>query len=268
MHWRGDLAIVIWGGDLSVSRGLYWFLLFCLRSDKMAEHFDDLSLPSDFDGTVRLFPLRNVVSFPGIVQAFNVFEPRYRKMMEDCLESDRLIAMATVDLLGDRLPDGEPAIEPVVCVGRVLSSTKLDDGNYNLFLIGVKRAVILTELDTSLPYRLAEVEVQDEDLKERFGEGVSRELILSKFSDLLNLIPGANDQVLEQFSSKSLPLCRLVDMVCYASNMDPEDQHRILSTVDLNRRGSLLLSLLDARIQEAQQKSDSGPRFPPEFSVN
>lgn len=234
----------------------------------MAEHFVDLSLPSDFDGTVRLFPLRNVVLFPGIVQAFNIFEPRYRKMMEDCLESDQLITMATVDPLGDRLPDGQPAIEPVVCIGRVLSSTKLDDGNYNLFLIGVKRAVVLTELNSSLPYRMAEVEVQEENLKEQFSGGLSRELILSKFSELLNLIPGANDQVLEQFGSKGLPLCRLVDMVCYASGMDPEDQHRILSTMDLDRRGSLLLSLLDARIQKAQQNSDSGPRFPPEFSLN
>ena len=47
----------------------------------MAEGFVDLSLPPDFDGTVRLFPLRDVVLFPGIVQAFNIFEPRYRKMI-------------------------------------------------------------------------------------------------------------------------------------------------------------------------------------------
>lgn len=235
----------------------------------MAEDFVDLSLPPDFGGTVRLFPLRDVVLFPGIVQAFNIFEPRYRKMMEDCLDSDQLITMATVDPHGDRRLDGQPAIEPVVCIGRVLSSTKLEDGNYNLFLIGVKRAVIATELNTDSPYRVAAVEVQEEDAEEQFGGGVSRELILSKFSELLELIPSSNDQVLKQFSSKGLPLCRLVDMVCYASGMAPEDQLRILSTMDLSCRGTLLLSLLDDRIQEVQyKKSDSGRRFPPEFSSN
>ena len=234
----------------------------------MAEGFVDLSLPPDFDGTVRLFPLRDVVLFPGVVQAFNIFEPRYRKMMEDCLGSDQLITMATVDPHGDRRPDGQPAIEPVVCVGRVLSSTKLADGNYNLFLIGVKRAVIMTEIDTNSPYRLAEVEIQEEDDEEQFCEGVSRKLILSKFSELLRLIPGSNDQVLKQFSSKDLPLCRLVDMVSYASGMAPKDQLRILATMDLNCRGALLLCLLDERIQEVQHKSNSAPKFPPEFSLN
>ena len=234
----------------------------------MSEHFVDLSLPEDFDGTVRLFPLRNVVLFPGVVQAFNIFEPRYRQMMQDCLDSDKLITMATVDPLGSKVASGAPEIEPVVCIGRVLSSTKLDDGNYNLFLIGVKRAVVLTELDTTLPYRLAEVKVENENLKEQFTDGISRELILSKFDELLQLIPGVNNQVLEQFKSKSLPLCRLVDMVCYASGMDPDDQHRILSAFDLNRRGSMLANMLDQRIATARQNNGGGPQFPPEFSLN
>ena len=234
----------------------------------MSEHFVDLSLPEDFDGTVRLFPLRNVVLFPGVVQAFNIFEPRYRKMMEDCLDNDQLITMATVDPLGSKLSTDVPEIEPVVCIGRVLSSTKLPDGNYNLFLIGVKRAVVLTELDTSLPYRSAEVKVQNEDLAEQFSDGISRELILSKFEALLQLIPGVNSQVLEQFKSKSLPLCRLVDMVCYAAGMDPDDQVRILSTFDLNRRGKMLLELLDQRIESARGNNSNGPNFPPEFSLN
>ena len=234
----------------------------------MPEHFVDLSLPEDFDGTVRLFPLRNVVLFPGVVQAFNIFEPRYREMMKDCLDSDKLITMATVDPLGSELDSG-PEIEPVVCIGRVLSSTKLDDGNYNLFLIGVKRAVVLTELDTSLPYRMAEVKVENEDLKEQFTDGISRELILSKFDELLQLIPGVNNQVLEQFKSQTLPLCRLVDMVCYASGMDPDDQQRILSAFDLNRRAGMLLEMLDQRIATAQQNNNGGgPQFPPEFSLN
>ena len=226
------------GGLIAVER---IFCCFYLVSEcEMAEDFVDLSLPPDFDGTVRLFPLRDVVLFPGVVQAFNIFEPRYRKMMEDCLNSDQLITMATVDPHGDRLPDGQPAIDPFVCIGRVLSSTKLEDGNYNLFLIGVKRAIVVTELNANLPYRVAEVEVQEEDDEEQFGDGVSRELILSKFSELLELTPGSNDQVLKQFGSKGLPLCRLVDMVCYASGMAPKDQLRILSTIDLKLSWSVV----------------------------
>ena len=234
----------------------------------MAKNFVDLSLPDDFDGTVRLFPLKNVVLFPGVVQAFNIFEPRYREMMQDCLDSDQLLTIATVDSLSDVLPSGEPAIEPIVCVGRVLNSAKLDNGNFNLLLIGVRRAMVLTELDTHLPYRLAEVKIQNEDLTEQFSDGVSREMIFSKLSELLQHTSGINDQVVNQFNEKDLPLCRLVDMVCCASGMTSDDQYRILSTLDLNHRARLLLSLLDQRIQGIRQDNDLGPGFPPKFSLN
>ena len=234
----------------------------------MAKNFVDLSLPDDFDGTVRLFPLKNVVLFPGVVQAFNIFEPRYREMMQDCLDSDQLLTIATVDSLSDVLPSGEPAIEPIVCVGRVLNSTKLDNGNFNLLLIGVRRAMVLTELDTHLPYRLAEGKIQNEDLTEQFSDGVSREMIFSKLSELLQSTSGINDQVVNQFDEKDLPLCRLVDMVCCASGMTSDDQYRILSTLDLNHRVRLLLSLLDQRIQGIRQDNDLGPGFPPKFSLN
>ena len=234
----------------------------------MAKNFVDLSLPDDFDGTVRLFPLKNVVLFPGVVQAFNIFEPRYREMMQDCLDSDQLLTIATVDSLSDVLPSGEPAIEPIVCVGRVLNSTKLDNGNFNLLLIGVRRAMVLTELDTHLPYRLAEVKIQNEDLTEQFSGGVSREMIFSKLSELLQHASGINDQVVNQFDEKDLPLCRLVDMVCCASGMTSDNQYRILSTLDLNHRARLLLSLLEQRIQGIRQDNDLGPGFPPKFSLN
>ncbi|MFM8272901.1 MAG: LON peptidase substrate-binding domain-containing protein, partial [Gemmata sp.] len=48
----------------------------------------------DFAGTVRLFPLPNLVVFPHVVQGLHVFEPRYRRMTADALAGDRLIGMA------------------------------------------------------------------------------------------------------------------------------------------------------------------------------
>ncbi|HEY3348701.1 MAG TPA: LON peptidase substrate-binding domain-containing protein [Thermoanaerobaculia bacterium] len=42
---------------------------------------------------VRLFPLPNVVLLPGTTMPLHVFEPRYRRMLADALDSDRLIGM-------------------------------------------------------------------------------------------------------------------------------------------------------------------------------
>ena len=73
----------------------------------------------DFCGTVRLFPLPNLVLFPHVAQPLHIFEPRYRQMTADALEDDRLLAMALLQ------PDAEeqgaaPPIHRVVCVGRIL----------------------------------------------------------------------------------------------------------------------------------------------------
>ena len=72
--------------------------------------FEDLSFSvQKFAGSVRLFPLPNLVLFPHVMQPLHVFEPRYRSLLEDALASDRLITMALLDPgLGKRLR-GPPA---------------------------------------------------------------------------------------------------------------------------------------------------------------
>ena len=64
-----------------------------MGSPMKSEH----SLPEDFGNVVRLFPLPNVVLFPGIVQALQLFEPRYKALVADALETDQLITMALID---------------------------------------------------------------------------------------------------------------------------------------------------------------------------
>ena len=54
---------------------------------------DDVTVPSSFDGNVRLFPLPNVVLFPHVLLPLHIFEPHYRQMTADALASDRLLAM-------------------------------------------------------------------------------------------------------------------------------------------------------------------------------
>ena len=48
---------------------------------------------NQFCGTARLFPLPNLVLFPSVIQPLHIFEPRYRQMMADALDGDRLLAL-------------------------------------------------------------------------------------------------------------------------------------------------------------------------------
>src|SRR5438034_7329547 len=106
---------------------------------------------------VPLFPLPNVVLFPRAVLPLHICEERYKEMTADALNGDRRIAMALLRPGWERSYYGRPQIEPVVCVGKILSHEKLPDGKYNFLLQGELRAGIAGE-HGERAYRLARLE--------------------------------------------------------------------------------------------------------------
>lgn len=231
----------------------------------------NLSLPHGFDNVVRLFPLPNVVLFPGIVQALHLFEPRYRELMEDALSTDQLITMAFVN------PDSSDSIRPelskTVCIGKILSHTLLEDGRFNLFLVGAKRAKIVEEIPTDLLYRKAKVEIVEDFVGGATNNHYLRQEILQKFQELAGLRAGWNNEALEQFLNDDLPFGQLVDMISYSCGASPVDQQRVLEEAELSKRGELVLELISQQVESSVQtkrsaEADSDQSFPPGFSLN
>jgi Lon protease-like protein len=105
---------------------------------------------------IRLFPLPNVVLLPETTLPLHVFEPRYRRMLADALDSDRLIGMQLLkpEESGD---ERRPALHSIGCAGEVVHHEPLEDGRSNIVLRGSFRYRIDVETATDAPYRLAEV---------------------------------------------------------------------------------------------------------------
>lgn len=84
-----------------------------------------------------------------------IFEPRYRKMLEDALEGDCFFAVAR--LTGEE--DGDPAdlAAPVGTIGLVRASREQDDGTSQLLIHGVMR-VRFTEWHDDRDYPYASIE--------------------------------------------------------------------------------------------------------------
>ena len=97
---------------------------------------------STFSGVVRLFPLPNLVLYPHVMQPLHVFEDRYREMLEDALATDQLIAMAVLRPGWETDYDSRPPISEFACLGKVVAHHRLEDGRYNLLLLGVQRVRI------------------------------------------------------------------------------------------------------------------------------
>ena len=224
----------------------------------------NFQLPESFDGHVRLFPLPNLVLFPGVMQALNLFEPRYRQLMEDVLEDDHLITMALVKPDPVNLSMPVPEICQTVCVGKIMTHAKLENGTYNLFLAGVSRAVIVDELSSDTPYRQAKVKlVSDSELSES-----EEQLLRAKLLLLLKQTRGSKSHFNNQTEIERFEVGQLVDIIAYSSGISPMEQQRILETTDIRARSKFLISAL---VRLSKQDSDDGGgsrEFPPGFSLN
>ena len=103
-----------------------------------------------------LFPL-DAVLLPQTRLPFHVFEPRYRAMLADALDGERLVGLHTLAPDAPPLPDGRPALLPYGCAGEIVEHEPLPDGRSNIVLLGTFRYRIASERD-GRPYRRAEVE--------------------------------------------------------------------------------------------------------------
>src|SRR6185436_6296298 len=115
-----------------------------------------------FTGAVRLFPLPDLLMFPHVVQPLHIFESRYRELLNDALDGDGLIVMSILAPGWENDYEGRPRVLPHVCVGKVVTHHRLDDGRYNLMLLGMRRARIVDEMAPTRSFRQAEVVLMDD----------------------------------------------------------------------------------------------------------
>jgi Lon protease-like protein len=113
--------------------------------------------------TIPLFPLPNVVLFPNVFLPLHIFEPRYRAMVSDALEGDRIIGMALLQSGYEANYEGRPPVYEVGCAGVITHSQPLADGRYDIVLRGIEKFRITSE-DASRPYRIGYVDALSETI--------------------------------------------------------------------------------------------------------
>jgi Lon protease-like protein len=226
---------------------------------------DDASPLADVPGTVRLFPLPNLVLFPQVVQPLHIFEPRYRQMTADALADDRLIAMALLQPGWEANYDGRPGIYPVVCLGRIAAEQRLDDGRFNLLLRGLARVRIVEEVADDRLYRSATVEAVAETAEVGAAtEQVLRHRLTQGVRPWFAAQAEAQEQ-LQRLLDNELPLGVLCDVLAFTLPLPAAGKQALLEEVDVAARVRGLLEQLAAL---GGDSDDDDRKFPPEFSAN
>ncbi|MCC6494077.1 MAG: LON peptidase substrate-binding domain-containing protein [Pirellulales bacterium] len=226
-----------------------------------------------FSGVARLFPLPDLVMFPHVMQPLHIFEPRYRAMLNDALDSDGLIAMSVLSPGWESDYDGRPTVFPQLCLGKVVTHQRLEDGRYNIMLLGMRRARVTAECPATRSFRRAEVEVLDEVYPVE-GEATRAEVhneLSRRFQQALPINKNEDaDSPVRELLASELPLGVLTDLVSFALPLPMPLKLELLAECDVDRRAALLLDALGApaRHPAAATRPAKPAGFPPRFSWN
>jgi hypothetical protein len=194
--------------------------------------------PTTLPPTIPIFPLQDVMLFPGATRPLHIFEPRYRDMVADALEGDRLIGMVLLEPGHEADYEGRPPIYEIGCVGVIAESEKLPDGGYNILLGGIMKFRITGE-DQSRSYRLAHVEPISEEMTV-----LDREALGDLSEELATLVPIGLPglQVPDGLSDEDL-----VNGIAQIIDIDPVDRWGLLTQPGPLARGQALIDLLYIR---------------------
>ena len=188
--------------------------------------------------TIPIFPLQDVMLFPRATRPLHIFEQRYRDMVADALEGDRIIGMVLLEPGHEAEYEGRPPVYPVGCAGVIADVEELPDGRYNILLRGLTKFRITGE-DQSRSYRLAQVEALPEELTdiERVTLGDLRE----ELSALLPFgMPGLDVPAGVQDED-------LVNGIAQVMQLDPIDRLGLLEQPGPLARAQALIDLLSIR---------------------
>lgn len=188
-----------------------------------------------------LFPLPGVVFLPSTLLPLHVFEPRYRKLVADCIAGNGIFAVPLLQEGWQSDYEGRPPVHEVTGLGRIVRHQDLPDGRYNLLVLGLGRARILDELPTDEPYRVAHAALL-EDRIPAGGEERVRQTI-----DQLRLVSGqimrAHPTLAPEFArvlENARGSAQLVDMLAHLVLRESSDRQTYLEMDDLLARADLV----------------------------
>jgi hypothetical protein len=187
---------------------------------------------------IPIFPLPDVVFFPETVLPLHVFEPRYRRMIADCLAGDGRLAVAMLRPGWERDYHGRPPVFPVAGVGEIIQSDALVDGRYNVLLDGRMRIRIEEELAADTPYRRVRARRLVEPPVDAAAPALRERLLTLRaaYGKLLDALGQGHPEVVGRLTVAGARPGAVIDRIVSAVVPDAAVRQRILEAVDVGDR--------------------------------
>ena len=192
---------------------------------------------------ISVFPLSNFIIFPNTFVPLNIFEPRYIKMIDDSMKTDRIIGM-----IQPRNKNKTPELYSIGCAGRITNFNETGDGRYLIIIKGISRFKILKEINNSKPYRECEVSFDEysKDIIENYNEIKLSDLELI-FKNLKSLFK-KKGYIINWKDLEKQSLDQTINTLVMASPFSLEEKQILLETININNRKMELEKILNTYI--------------------
>ena len=210
--------------------------------------------------TIPIFPLPNVVLFPNVFLPLHIFEPRYRQMVDDALNGDRIIGMVLLRPGWEGDYEGRPSVYRIGCAGVITHAERLADGRFNIVLRGMEKFRIASEEDGKL-YRLAQVESVPEPSADSLRAEMRSER--RRLEGLLVPQPEGRPELAEGRDPKvpsSMPDEDLVNALAQYLEFEPVEKQALLERDGVLERCRSLIELLEMKVLVARHKWEGDGR--------
>src|ERR1700677_2131866 len=194
------------------------------KGEKRFEIEEDLS-KVEIPDILPVLPLRGIVIFPSQIHPFLVSRPSSLKLIEECGQTNKVIALAAQKNPEDEQPTPE-----------------------GLFQSGTAVSIVLGEFTQRDPFFLAHVKRLVEPVTSDKEIDALHAHLVSLFSKFVSLVPYLPDE-LQVMAMKVKEASRLADMVASYLKIPIEEAQDLLATFDVRARLEKLIAILGREIE-------------------
>ncbi|MGA2747897.1 MAG: LON peptidase substrate-binding domain-containing protein [Verrucomicrobiota bacterium] len=209
----------------------------------------------DIPSQAPVMTLPSVTLFPRALLPLHIFEPRYRRMLDEALGSHRMLIVAM------RKPGSAREVPcSVAGLGVVRVCVRNNDGTAHLILQGITR-VELTRTVRQKPYRVSRIRM----LPTPSRDSVAIDALMAKVRDLVTERIEQELPLMEQatkpFSVKEIVASldqlndpdRVADLVTWSLLRGAVERQTILETIEVEPRLKHLIHFLMEEIRQQQK---------------
>src|SRR6266446_4035961 len=206
------------------------------------EDVSGINVPSE----LPILPLRGVVIFPSAIAPLLISRGASLKLVESCLQGDRMLGLLPQKNPEDEHPDPE-GLYSRGTAGRILKMLKYPDGSVRILVQGLKR-IEVTGYTQREPYFKAKVRLLQDTYEPSKEIEALQVHMVNQFAKFVSMIPYLPDELQVVVMNIKDP-GKASDLIASNLNISLEEKQDLLSTLDVQARLEKLSAILNREIE-------------------